>query len=43
MRYILEPVAEEELAFCNGCSKNACNNWENNSGNVDVEVSVELS
>lgn len=42
MNYIIEPKNYTELAFCNGCGNNACNNYTNSSGNTNVSVSVKV-
>jgi len=42
MKFIVEPKKVEELAFCNGCSSNACIDYTNNSGNTSVKVTVKV-
>jgi Cys-rich peptide (Clo7bot family) len=43
MKYVVNPVKKFELAYCNGCSSNACNGYNtcNVKGNkVSVTVKV---
>jgi len=42
MKFIVEPKAVAELAFCNGCKSNSCNGYSNSSGNTDVNVNVSV-
>ncbi|WP_303765158.1 hypothetical protein [Ruminococcus flavefaciens] len=42
MRFIVEPKMAAELAFCNGCSSNACNSYTNSSGNTKITVKVKV-
>ena len=45
MKYVVKPVKKYELAYCNGCSKNACNGYNtcNVKGNgINVGVTVKV-